>query len=60
MLGLESVTEKLTGNAQPGACVDVLPRCCHDLSVILFKEKRSKMAARTGMKAIDPNNLTIK
>ena len=26
----------------------------------LFKEKRPKMAARTGMKAIDPNNLTIK
>ena len=23
----ESVTEKETGNAQPGACVDVLPRC---------------------------------
>ena len=22
------MTEKETGNAQPGACVDVLPRCC--------------------------------
>ena len=26
-LSLESVTEKETGNAQPCACVDVLPRC---------------------------------
>ena len=26
-LWLESVTEKVTGNAQPGECVDVLPRC---------------------------------
>ena len=25
--GLESVTEKVTGNSQPGACVDVLQRC---------------------------------
>ena len=28
LIWLESVTEKETGNAQPGACVDVLPRCC--------------------------------
>ena len=27
LIWLESVTEKETGNAQPGACVDVLPRC---------------------------------
>ena len=27
MIWLERVTEKVTGNAQPGACVDVLPRC---------------------------------
>ena len=26
-IGLESVTEKVTGNSQPGACVDVLPGC---------------------------------
>ena len=28
LIWLESVTEKVTGNAQLGACVDVLPRCC--------------------------------
>ena len=28
LIWLESVTEKETGNAQPGACEDVLPRCC--------------------------------
>ena len=28
MIWLESVTEKVTGNTQPSACVDVLPRCC--------------------------------
>ena len=27
------MTEKVTGNAQPGACVDVLPRC--SLKVVL-------------------------
>ena len=27
LIWLESVTEKVTGNAQTGACVDVLPRC---------------------------------
>ena len=27
LIWLESVTEKETGNAQTGACVDVLPRC---------------------------------
>ena len=27
MIWRESVTEKVTGNAQPGACADVLPRC---------------------------------
>ena len=27
LIWLESVTEKETGNAQPGACVNVLPRC---------------------------------
>ena len=27
LIWLESVTEKETGNTQPGACVDVLPRC---------------------------------
>ena len=27
LIWVESVTEKETGNAQPGACVDVLPRC---------------------------------
>ena len=27
LIGLESVTEKVTGNSQPGACVDVLQRC---------------------------------
>ena len=27
LIWLESVTEKVTGNAQPGACVDVFPRC---------------------------------
>ena len=25
------MTEKETGNAQPGACVDVLPRCLEDV-----------------------------
>ena len=25
------MTEKETGNAQPGGCVDVLPRCYHEL-----------------------------
>ena len=34
LIWLESVTEKVTGNAQPGACVDVLPRC--SLKVVLF------------------------
>ena len=29
---LESVTEKETGNAQSGACVDVLPRCLLDVT----------------------------
>ena len=28
LIWLESVTGKVTGNAQTGACVDVLPRCC--------------------------------
>ena len=36
----ESVTEKETGNVHPGACVDVLPRCCRwrtcDSAAILF------------------------
>ena len=27
LIGLESVTEKVTGNVQPGVCIDVLPRC---------------------------------
>ena len=27
MTKMKSVTEKETGNAHPGACVDVLPRC---------------------------------
>ena len=27
LIWLAGVTEKETGNAQPGACVDVLPRC---------------------------------
>ena len=31
--GLESVTEKVAGNAQPGACVDVLPRCWQNLYI---------------------------
>ena len=37
LIWLESVTEKETGNAQPGACVDVLPRCWfrHDLGTTL-------------------------
>ena len=30
LIWLESVTEKETGNDQPGACVDVLPRCCNN------------------------------
>ena len=30
MIWLESVTEKVTRNAQPGACVDVLPWCSWD------------------------------
>ena len=30
LIWLENVTEKETGNAQPGACVDVLPRCWVD------------------------------
>ena len=32
LIWLESVTEKETGNAQPGACVDVLPRCSSRLT----------------------------
>ena len=28
LIWLEGVTEKETGNVHPGACVDVLPRCC--------------------------------
>ena len=28
LIWLESVTEKETRNVHPGACVDVLPRCC--------------------------------
>jgi len=34
LIWLESVTEKETGNAQPGACVDVLPRCSRSFTVI--------------------------
>ena len=35
LIWLESVTEKETGNAQPGACVDVLLRCCLKVTWLL-------------------------
>ena len=36
LIWLESVTEKETGNAQPGACVDVLPRCSPRVAISFF------------------------
>ena len=37
LIWLASVTEKETGNAQPGACVDVLPRCSRDSTKWLWR-----------------------
>ena len=45
---MESVTEKETGNAQSGACVDVLPRCSHHYnSAILNNVARSSALGTT-------------
>ena len=61
LIGLESVTEKLTGNAQPGACVAVLPRCCCLLAILcgvsLFS---SRLKERLRVSRVILNDLNFK
>ena len=39
------MTEKETGNVQPGACVDVLPRCSNEVG---YKLSRVALGTRMG------------
>ena len=47
LIWLESVTDKETGNAQPSACVDVLPRCCERLVLFFIDSRSIFLAAKT-------------
>ena len=46
LIWLESVTEKVTGSAQTGACVDVLSRCSPDHKICLLFTKNSSLVPR--------------
>ena len=46
LIWLESVTEKVTGSAQTGACVDVFSRCSPDHKICLLFTENSSLVPR--------------